>query len=139
MSRKKRTAINPPGVLPPGGEYSYAVSAGGLLFIAGQTAFSPEGELVGEGDAAAQTRQVFKNIGRILEGAGASFNDVVEFTTYLVGVESVGPFLETRRELFPTLYPNGDYPTNTLLNIESLAGSKALVEIKTVAVLPESD
>ena len=118
MSRKKRTAINPPGVLPPGGEYSYAVSAGGFLFIAGQTAFSPEGELVGVGDAAAQTRQVFKNIGRILEGAGASFNDVVEFTTYLVGVESVGPFLEARRELFPTLYPDGDYPTNTLLNIE---------------------
>ena len=139
MSRKKRTVVNPPDLLPPGGEYSYAVSAGGLLFIAGQTAFSPEGELVGEGDAAAQTRQVFENIGRVLQGAGASFSDVVEFTTYLVGVESVAPFLEARRELFPSLYPNGDYPANTLINIESLAGSKALVEIKAVAVLPESD
>ncbi len=139
MSPKKRTAINPPGVFPPGGEYSYAVSAGGFLFIAGQTASSPEGKLVGEGDAGAQTRQVFENIGRVLEGAGASFSDVVEFTTYLVGVESVGPFLEVRREMFPSLYPEGDYPTNTLINIESLAGSKALVEIKTVAVLPESD
>ena len=139
MSRKKRTVINPPGMLLPGGEYSYAVRAGGLLFIAGQTAFSPEGTLVGEGDAAVQTRQVFENIGRILEAAGASFSDVVEFTTYLVGVESVAPFLEARRELFPSLYPEGDYPTNTLINIESLAGSKALVEIRTVAVLPESD
>lgn len=139
MSRKKRTVINPPGMFPPGGEYSYAVGAGGLLFIAGQTAFSPEGALVGEGDAAAQTRQVFENIARVLQGAGASFSDVVEFTTYLVGVESVAPFLAARRELFPSLYPDGDYPTNTLINIESLAGSKALVEIKTVAVLPESD
>ncbi len=139
MSPKKRTAINPPKLNPPGGEYSYAVSARGFLFIAGQTASSPEGKLVGEGDAGAQTRQVFENIGRVLEGAGASFSDVVEFTTYLVGVESVGPFLEARRELFPSLYPEGDYPTNTLINIESLAGSKALVEIKTVAVLPESD
>jgi enamine deaminase RidA (YjgF/YER057c/UK114 family) len=138
MSQKKRIAINPPGVFPPGGQYSYAVKAGGFLFVAGQTATSPEGTLVGEGDASAQTRQVFKNIGRILEGAGASFADVVEFTTYLVGVESVGPFLETRLELFPALYPNRDYPTNTLINVESLAGSKALVEIKTVAVAPES-
>ena len=139
MSRKQRNVINPPGMLPPGGEYSYAVSAVGLLFIAGQTAFSSAGKLVGEGDAAAQTRQVFENIGRVLESAGASFSDVVEFTTYLVGVESVAPFLEARRELFPSLYPEGDYPTNTLINIESLAGSKALVEIKTIAVLPESD
>ena len=139
MSRKKRTVMNPPGMLPPGGEYSCAVSAGGLLFIAGQTAFSSAGKLVGEGDAAAQTRQVFENIGRILESAGASFSDVVEFTTYLVGVDSVAPFLEARRELFPSLYPEGDYPTNTLINIESLAGSKALVEIRTVAVLPESE
>lgn len=136
MSRKKRTVINPPGMLPPGGEYSYAVRAGGLLFIAGQTAFSPEGKLVGEGDAAAQTRQVFENIGRILEGAGASFADVVEFTTYLVGVESVRPFLKARAELFVDLYPNADYPANTLINIESLGGSDALVEIKAVAVLP---
>lgn len=139
MSRKKRTVINPPGMPSPGGEYSYAVRAGGLLFIAGQTAFSPEGKLVGEGDAGLQTRQVFENIGRVLQAAGASFSDVVEFTTYLVGVESVAPFLEARRELFPSLYPDGDYPANTLINIESLAGSKALVEIRTVAVLPESD
>lgn len=139
MSRKERTVINPPGMPTPGGEYSYAVSAGGLLFIAGQTAFSPEGKLMGEGDAAAQTLQVFENIGRVLESAGASFSDVVEFTTYLVGLESVAPFLEARRELFPSLYPEGGYPTNTLINIESLAGSKALVEIKTVAILPESD
>ena len=81
------------------------MSAGGFLFIAGQTAFSPEGELVGEGDAAAQTRQVFKNIGRILEGAGASFSDVVEFTTYLVGVASVGPFLEARPGTVPHPLP----------------------------------
>ena len=137
MSRKKRTVITLRGMPPPVGAYSHAVSAGDLLFIAGQTAFSPEGKLVGEGDAAAQTRQVFENIGRVLESAGASFSDVVEFTTYLVGLESVAPFMEARGELFRSLYPERDYPTNTLINVTSLAGSKALVEIKAVAVLPE--
>ena len=95
-----------------------------------------EGKIIGKGDAEAQTRQVFTNLGLILKSAGASFQDVVEFTTYLVGVESVRPFLKARSELFVDLYPNADYPANTLINIESLAGSDALVEIKAVAVLP---
>ncbi len=138
MAQLERTVIDPEQLQTPGGEYSSGlkVKAGSLLFVAGQTAMNSKGILVGEGDAAAQTRQAFENIGHILESAGASFSDVVEFTTYLVGIESVQPFMEARTELFRELYPEGDYPTNTLLNIVSLAGSKALVEIKALAVLP---
>ena len=138
MAQLERTVIDPEQLQTPGGEYSSGlkVKAGSLLFVAGQTAMNSKGILVGEGDAAAQTRQAFENIGHILESAGASFSDVVEFTTYLVGIESVQPFMEARTALFRELYPEGDYPTNTLLNIVSLAGSKALVEIKALAVLP---
>ncbi len=138
MAQLERTVIDPEQLQTPGGEYSSGlkVKAGSLLFVAGQTAMNSKGILVGEGDAAAQTRQAFENIGHILESAGASFSDVVEFTTYLVGIESVQLFMEARTELFRELYPEGDYPTNTLLNIVSLAGSKALVEIKALAVLP---
>ena len=138
MAQLERTSIDPEQLQTPGGEYSSGVKvkAGSLLFVAGQTAMNSKGILVGEGDAAAQTRQAFENIGHVLESAGASFSDVVEFTTYLVGIESVEPFMETRTELLRELYPEGDYPTNTLLNIVSLAGSKALVEIKAVAALP---
>ena len=138
MVQLEKTIIDPEQLQSPGGEYSSGVkvSPGSLLYVAGQTAMNSEGVLVGEGDAAAQTRQAFENIGHVLESAGASFGNVVEFTTYLVGIESVQPFLETRMELFRELFPDGDYPTNTLLNIDSLAGSKALVEIKAVAALP---
>ena len=138
MVQLEKTIIDPEQLQSPGGEYSSGVkvSPGSLLYVAGQTAMNSEGVLVGEGDAVAQTRQAFENIGYVLESAGASFSNVVEFTTYLVGIESVQPFLETRTELFRELFPDGDYPTNTLLNINSLAGSKALVEIKAVAALP---
>lgn len=137
MDHVEKTIIDPEQLQSPGGEYSSGVKvrAGSLVFVAGQTAMNSEGVLVGEGDAAAQTRQAFENIGHVLSSAGASFSNVVEFTTYLVGIESVQPFLQARTELFRELYPDGDYPTNTLLNIVSLAGSKALVEIKAVAVL----
>ena len=138
MAQLEKTIIDPEQLQSPGGEYSTGVKvgAGSLLFVAGQTAMDAEGVLIGEGDAAAQTRQTFENIGHVLASAGATFSNVVEFTTYLVGIESVQPYLETRTELFRELFPDGDYPTNTLLNIVSLGGSKALVEIKALAALP---
>ena len=65
---------------------------------------------MGAGDAAAQTRRAFELIGLILSEAGADFSNVVEFTTYIVGRDSVDGFIEARRELFDELYPEGDYP-----------------------------
>ena len=122
----------------PIGAYSQAVrvKSGELLFLAGQVALDSKGELVGEGDAAAQTRRVFENLGYVLDGVGASFHNVVEFTTYLVGRGSVAPFLEARTELFARLFPDSDYPPNTLLIIGGLVRPEFLVEIKAVAALP---
>ena len=138
MNARLPTTINPTGVQQPTGLYSHAVkvSSGDLLFVSGQTAWSEDGIFVGDGDIAAQTRQVFHNLGVVLEGSGADFNSVIEFTTYLVGDETVEPFLETRAEIFRDLYPNGFYPGSTLVNISSLGGSKALVEISATAVVP---
>ena len=94
------------------------------------------GELVGSGDVAAQTRQVFQNLGQVLNAAGATFSNVVEFTTYLVGRDSIQPFIAARAELFPGIFPDNDYPPNTLLVIDSLVREDFLVEIKAVAALP---
>lgn len=133
-----RTIINPTTVTNPLGAYSHSVmvTPGRLLFIAGQVAVDRDGNPVGVGDVQAQTRQVFDNLSNILSGAGASFSNVVEFTTYLVGRESVQPFVEARTEIFPTIYPDKDYPPNTLLIISGLVREEFLVEIKAVAALP---
>ena len=138
MQALDRVALNPPGAPKPLGAYSHAVKVtpGTLVYIAGQVGVDANGNLVGKGDVGAQTRQVFQNIGHVLSGAGASFGNVVEFTTYLVGRESIQPFIEARTQLFPTLFPNGDYPPNTLLVIDGLVHEDMLVEIKAVAALP---
>ena len=137
MAERRRT-VAVEGVAPPSGLYSHAVRVSGadLLFVSGQTAGDANGNLVGDGDAAAQTRQVFHNLGKVLEAAGAGFRDVVEFTIYLVGDDTVAPFLETRADLFRELYPDGGYPCSTLVNVASLGGGKALVEISATAVIP---
>ena len=91
---------------------------------------------MGEGDIAAQTRQVFQNIGHVLAAAGAGFSNVVEFTSYVVGRDSVAGFIEGRTRVFPEIFPDGDYPPNTLLVIEGLVRPEFLVEVKAVAALP---
>ena len=138
MPHLQRVTLNPATAPKPLGAYSHAakVTAGSMLYVAGQVGVDSNGNLVGKGDVAAQTRQVFQNIGAVLAGAGTTFGNVVEFTTYLVGRESIPGFIEARTQLFPSLFPNGDYPPNTLLLIGGLVHEDMLVEIKAVAALP---
>ena len=82
-----------------------SVNAGKLVYIAGQVGVDLSGALVGPGDVAAQTRQVFQNIGGVLESAGAGFDNVVEFTTYVVGRDSVPGFIDGRKPGFPGHLP----------------------------------
>ena len=137
MDQQHRRIVNPSGVSPPLGRYSHLarVRAGELLFLAGQVAVDLEGNVVGEGDVAAQVGQVYENIGRVLKSAGASFGDVVQFTTYLTGRELVDPFLEARTKIVVGLYPDGDFPPSTLLIVSGLFSEQLLLEVTTVAAL----
>ena len=134
----ERQVVNTQNAPQPLGAYSQAIRVkdGELVFIAGQVGVDNDGNLAGDGSLAAQTRQVYENLGNILASVGAGFSNVVEFTTYVVGRESVRPFMEARADIFPALFPDGDYPPNTLLVIEGLVREEFLVEIKAVAALP---
>ena len=138
MAEYDRTVITSSQAPQPLGAYSLgmSVSPGKLVYIAGQVSVDSSGNLVGKGDAAAQTRQVLRNIGHVLAGAGADFSNVVEFTTYVVGRPAVQGYLQGRSEVYPDIYPNGDFPPNTLLVVAGLVNEDFLVEIKAVAVLP---
>ena len=138
MTQLQRNTIKTTNAPQPLGAYSQAteVQAFRLVLIAGQVSLDTAGQLVGPADAFAQTRQVFHNIEQILKQAGTGSNNVVEFTTYVVGRDSIQPFLDARAELFPSLYPEGDFPPNTLLVISGLVREEFLVEIKALAALP---
>ena len=138
MSELKRHIVNTDKAPQPIGAYSQAIrtSPGELLFIAGQVAVDLDGNPVGVGDMAAQVRQVFDNLGGILESVGATFSNVVEFTTYVVGRDSVQTYIAGRTEVYPEIFPNEDYPPNTLLVVDGLARDEFLLEIKAVAALP---
>ena len=128
---------NPDGVHPPIGAYAHLAraSGGSTLYLAGQVGLDATGGFSGDGGVHAQTLQTFHNIGRVLESAGASWANVVQFTTYLVGRAAVQPFLDARREAFAEFYPDGAYPPNTLLLVAGLVREDLLVEVTTIAVV----
>jgi len=129
------TYLNPPNATPPAGMYSHVarMAPGELAFIAGQVAIDKAGTSVGVGDLAAQVNQVFANLGAILKDLGTDFESVVQFTTYLTSADKIPVFMSARGVLFPTLFPGGKYPPNTLLVIDRLVKPEFLVEIEAIA------
>ncbi len=137
MAELQRITLNPEGVSPPVATYSHIarVKASELVFMAGQIGIDSNGNLAGA-DVGPQVLQVFENIRLNLAGVGATFKNVVEFTVYVVGRESVQPYMEARTAILRDAYPDGDYPPSTLLVVSGLASEEYKVEIKAVAALP---
>jgi 2-iminobutanoate/2-iminopropanoate deaminase len=65
------------------GPYSQAIITGNLLFTAGQIALDPATGQIVQGDVTVQTERVMRNLGAVLESAGAAWDDVVKTTVYL--------------------------------------------------------
>jgi enamine deaminase RidA (YjgF/YER057c/UK114 family) len=115
--------------------YTHVVGARGAetLYISGQVAIDESGKTVGVGDLGAQTEQVMQNLQTALQAAGATFDDVVKITTYVVGYtpEQRAIIAEVRGKFLPQDKP----PASTLVGVTALAASDWLIEIEAVAVI----
>ena len=114
----------------PLGQYSHMARVKGAtetLYIAGMLA---PGD-----DFDAQCTGVFRQIETALKSAGAGWGNVAQFTTYLVHSQDIPKFMAWRLREFPTKFPDGKYPPNTLLVIDRLVQEPFLVEVQTIAVL----
>lgn len=128
-----KVSIDPEAMSAPVGPYAHVVSAppgGRLVFCAGAVAFDGEGNVVGEGDIVAQTRQVMENLRIALEAAGASFDDVVKVTNYVTDAQAWRQVLPVRAE-----YLRKPYPASTFVEVSALMFPELLIEIEAVAVV----
>lgn len=124
--------ISPPNVFDTRKRYGYsqAIKAGNTIYLAGQVAWDEDGNVVGIGDFEAQTRQVYENMKRILEAAGASMTDIVWMTILCKDVREFPKGAAAFKEYFGRYYPTG-----TCIQIASLAEPELLVEIQAIAVV----
>lgn len=103
---------------------------GKLLFTAGITARDPDGNLVGAGDIRKQIETCFKNLGDVLQAAGASFGDVVKYTMYTTDIGAFHENTDVYRAHFI------DHPASTLVEVSKLAHPEMTVEIEAIVRLP---
>jgi 2-iminobutanoate/2-iminopropanoate deaminase len=126
--------VNPDSIAPPAGNYSHAVRlelhGTALIFVSGQLPLDAQGRLVGEGDMARQTEQVFENLRAILEANGATFRDVVKIGSYLTDMSQLAAMREVRVRYLPE-----EPPASTLVGVSGLVLPEALLEVEVVAAV----
>jgi enamine deaminase RidA (YjgF/YER057c/UK114 family) len=128
-----RQIVNPSSIHPPAG-YSHIVHATGtrLAFIAGQAALDQHFSLVGEGDLAAQTRQVMVNLQRALDELDAGWDDVVKATVYTTQPHEYETIGAAMSEAMGAAAP----PAQVIAGVTGLALPELLIEIELVVSLP---
>ena len=123
--------INPSTLAPPKG-YSHVVKDGSTVYVAGQVARDRDGNIVGVGDAKAQTEQVFKNLEAALAAAGDNLSHIVKTNTFMTHREDI-PVV---REIKAKYLPGDDSPVSTLVLCSGLADPNFRIEIEAIAVIP---
>ena len=128
---------NPPSLKMSPGLYSVMtrVRGGELIFLCGM---ADEGESAAPPSVDAfdhQCDQVYRNIGLALASVGASFANIVQFTTYLVDKADIPRFAHYRKREFPRLFPNKVYPPSTLLVVSGLADEHYRIEVQAIAAI----
>ena len=108
-------------------QYSPAVQAGGLLFVAGQVGIRPDGTV--PESAEEQIELAFQRLGAILARRGLGFDDLVELVSYHVRIDEQLATFRAIKERCITR----EFPAWTILGVASLARPDLLVEIKAVA------
>jgi 2-iminobutanoate/2-iminopropanoate deaminase len=124
--------ITPPGVPTPRGPYTPAVRAGDFIFVAGQGPIDPATNKMSYGDIKHETRLVLSNIQRILEGCGASMEDVVKCSVFLVD----GKDFAAMNEVYAEFFGNAK-PARTTVEVK-FASPPMKVEIDAIAYKPKS-
>jgi 2-iminobutanoate/2-iminopropanoate deaminase len=100
-----KTVVNTSDAPPPIGPYSQAIIAGNLIFVSGQIPLHPfTNELVTDNITSA-THLVMENIGAILSGAGADFDDIVKTTIFLKNMADFAEVNEVYGTYFTDKFP----------------------------------
>ena len=126
--------INPTALGTPTG-YSHVTIAGPgrLVYASGQVARDPNGVLIGPGDLAAQTEQIYENLRTALAAAGADLADLVKVVTYVVDLTPEKA--DIVRSVRNRYMGNGPFPASTMVGVSSLVSTNLMIEIEATAMI----
>lgn len=128
--------INPGGLFknPAFSQLVTTEGKGKTIYIGGQDAVNEQGEIVGKGDIGLQTEQVMKNIQTALSACGATFENLIKLSIFIVhGQDLYRGFQASQKYLGNLKNP----PAITGLFVSGLAHPDYLVEVEAIAFVPE--
>lgn len=108
--------------------YSRAVRVGNRIYVTGTTATGENGNIVGVGDAYAQTVQVIKNIERALKALGAELENVVRTRMFVTDISRWEEYGRAHGEFFREIMP-----ATTMVEVSRLIDAEMLIEIEADA------
>jgi reactive intermediate/imine deaminase len=126
MSRQIITTPNAPAAI---GIYSQAVRVGNTIWVSGQIPLDPATKELVKGDMEAQVRQVFENLKAIVVAAGATFDDVVKATVFLIDLSHFALVNKIMAEYF-----REPYPARAAVGVSALP-REAQVEVECIVAL----
>jgi enamine deaminase RidA (YjgF/YER057c/UK114 family) len=130
--------INPGDLARPSG-FSHAVSAigGRLVFLAGQTGYAPDGQIV-PGGVVPQFEKALGNLIAALRAAGGDPADVVSLTIYAVDLADYRAHGREIGDVWRRLCGR-EYPAMAAIGVARLWDADALVEVQGTAVVGATD
>ncbi|GIG23596.1 reactive intermediate/imine deaminase [Cellulomonas chitinilytica] len=124
-----RTTVTAPSAPAAVGPYSHAATAGGLLFLSGQTPIDPTTGRLVDGDVAVQTRRALDNLDAVLRAAGGGLDDVVKVNVYLTSMDDFAAMNQAYADVFTE-----PFPARTTVAVAGLPLG-ARVEVEAVAAI----
>jgi enamine deaminase RidA (YjgF/YER057c/UK114 family) len=124
---------NPPALARPNG-FSHLTEGATdrMVFISGQVSYDPSGNIVGVGDLAVQTRQIFVNLGHALEAAGSGFDHVLKLTFFVRNISESA--VTTIRNVRKEFLLEQALPASTMVGVAGLAREALLLEVEAYAL-----
>lgn len=123
--------INPETMPTPFG-YSHVVEVRNVrtIYVSGQVSMNNNGQVVGVGDIAIQTKQVFENIKFALGAVGVDLYDIVKLTFFLTDIAKMQFVRDIRDQYVNTLNP----PASSAVEVRKLIRDDLLIEVEAIAV-----
>ena len=125
----ERKPVNPAGAAP-NPALSPGMIVGDFLFVSGHVAVDSSGNVVGAGDAEAQSRQVMANIREVVSAAGANMEDVAKITCFITDIAYYPGYSKVRSETWPK-----DPPASSTVVVAGLVRPEFLVEVEAIVPL----
>lgn len=132
----RREVIVPDELAPPRGfNHAILTEGGQTVYLAGQDATGPDGEIVAPGDLVAQFEQVMSNLAAVCEAAGGSSEDIVKLNVFVDDATAYRDHLGEVGEIFQDYID--EYPAMALFEVSRFYKPEALIEMEGFAVIDD--